>query len=235
MATMAENVIAAGKENGDMLIESINKGPSKLAAKIVMKDTDKVTDIIREHTPDDLSPKERLRYDSDIKAANILLLGLSVYIYTLINHYQTAKEIWNRVKEMMEGIEMTNKNVIYAFLKNNEKDAKEVQETRQRFLDPLALLANTYNTPPSNSITQQLIQSPPKQSYAPPVVPQQPLILPIQPDFGFVVPTSLPTDDPIASLNKAMIFLSSAYSLRFLLGIKELLQNNAAKELSTVS
>ncbi|GKD26643.1 hypothetical protein Tco_1232857, partial [Tanacetum coccineum] len=49
--------------------------------------------------------------------------------------------------------------------------------------------------------------SPPLQSYAPIVVQQLP---PFQPDIGLAIPTCLPTDDPIASLNKAMIFLSYA-------------------------
>ncbi|GKF34485.1 hypothetical protein Tco_0107685, partial [Tanacetum coccineum] len=39
--------------------------------------------------------------------------------------------------------------------------------------------------------------------------------LPTQPDFKFVVPSFLPTDGPIASLNKAMLFLSSAISSRY--------------------
>ncbi|GJW95584.1 hypothetical protein Tco_0175256 [Tanacetum coccineum] len=39
--------------------------------------------------------------------------------------------------------------------------------------------------------------------------------MPTQPDSRFVVPTFLPTDDPIASLNKSMIFLSLAYSSRY--------------------
>ncbi|GKD64330.1 hypothetical protein Tco_1306438, partial [Tanacetum coccineum] len=56
---------------------------------------------------EDLAGQEKSRYDSDIKAVNILLLGMPVDIYTLINHYQTAKEIWDRVKELMEGTEMT--------------------------------------------------------------------------------------------------------------------------------
>ncbi|GJZ71173.1 retrovirus-related pol polyprotein from transposon TNT 1-94 [Tanacetum coccineum] len=54
-------------------------------------------------------------------------------------------------------------------------------------------------------VTQQLIQSPPLQSYVPTIDSQQPPT--VQPDFGYVVPTFLPTGDPIASLNKAMIFL----------------------------
>ncbi|GJY99119.1 hypothetical protein Tco_0516549 [Tanacetum coccineum] len=103
MATMAENVIAAGKENGDILLDLIKNGTYKLEEEITIKDTDGVTDIKRKQTHDDLATKERLRYDSDIKAVNIILLGLPVDIYTLINHYQTTKEIWDRVKELMKG------------------------------------------------------------------------------------------------------------------------------------
>ncbi|GJZ58905.1 hypothetical protein Tco_0614721 [Tanacetum coccineum] len=91
MATMAENVIAA--ENGEMLKDSIDNGPFQLKPEIIVKDADGVTDIHRPQKVKDLSTEEKLRYDSDIKAVNILLLGLSVDIYTLINYYQTAKEI----------------------------------------------------------------------------------------------------------------------------------------------
>ncbi|GKF50199.1 hypothetical protein Tco_0146666, partial [Tanacetum coccineum] len=59
-----------------------------------------VTKIRRPQRLEDLAGEDKLRYDSDIKAANILLLAFPVDIYTLINHYQTAKEIWDRVKEM---------------------------------------------------------------------------------------------------------------------------------------
>ncbi|GJS96483.1 hypothetical protein Tco_0803451 [Tanacetum coccineum] len=76
MATMAENVIAIGSET-----------------HITVKDTNGITDIRRPQRLEDLKGQDKLRYDSDIKAVNILLLGLPVDIYTLINHYQTAKEI----------------------------------------------------------------------------------------------------------------------------------------------
>nr|GEX51482.1 hypothetical protein [Tanacetum cinerariifolium] len=55
----------------------------------------------------DLSQDEKLLYDSAIKAVNILLLGFPVDIYSIINHYQNAKEIWDRIKELIEGTEMT--------------------------------------------------------------------------------------------------------------------------------
>nr|GFA45423.1 hypothetical protein [Tanacetum cinerariifolium] len=43
----------------------------------------------------DLSPEEKDRYNADIRATNILLQGLPKDIYTLINHYTDAKDIWD--------------------------------------------------------------------------------------------------------------------------------------------
>ncbi|GJR78075.1 hypothetical protein Tco_0148860 [Tanacetum coccineum] len=158
-----------------------------------------------------------LRYAKLINDMNMIPMSMSnMQINTkFVNHLQLE---WSRfviaVKQVIN-LHVLNFDQLYAFLKHNEKDANEVQEMRQRFPCSLALLANTYNPPPSYNITQQLIQSPPKQSYAPPVVPQQLPILPTQPDSGFIIPTFLPTDDPIEFLNKAMIFLSFTYSSRF--------------------
>nr|GEV15910.1 hypothetical protein [Tanacetum cinerariifolium] len=144
MATMVKNVIVAGKGNGDMLIDSIENDPFQFKKEITIPTIDGAPEL-----PAD--------------------------IYTLINHYQTAKEIWDRVKEFMKGTELTFKNPewsrfitaakqakdlynvnfdkLFPFLKHNKKDAKEVREMRQRYLDPLALVANTYNPTPSYNIT----------------------------------------------------------------------------------
>ncbi|GJV95279.1 retrovirus-related pol polyprotein from transposon TNT 1-94 [Tanacetum coccineum] len=81
-----------GKENGEMLKGSVINGPYKFKSEITTKDTYGVTDIRREERLEDLKGDDKLCYDSDIKD-----------IYTLINHYQTAKEIWDRIKELMEG------------------------------------------------------------------------------------------------------------------------------------
>nr|GEZ31724.1 integrase, catalytic region, zinc finger, CCHC-type, peptidase aspartic, catalytic [Tanacetum cinerariifolium] len=54
-----------------------------------------------------LSPKEKDRYKADIRATNILLQGLPKDICILINHYIDAKDIWDNVKRLMEGSELT--------------------------------------------------------------------------------------------------------------------------------
>ncbi|GKA03173.1 hypothetical protein Tco_0675954 [Tanacetum coccineum] len=101
MATMAKNVIAT--ENGEMLRDSIENGPYKFKSEIIVKDTNSVTDIRRAQRLEELVGDDKLCYDSYIKAVNIPHLGFPIDIYTLINHYQTAKEIWDHVKEFMEG------------------------------------------------------------------------------------------------------------------------------------
>ncbi|GKB08715.1 reverse transcriptase domain-containing protein [Tanacetum coccineum] len=108
------------------------------------------------------------------------------------SYYLRYAKLINDMK--MNPMSMSNMQIntkfVYAFLKHNEKDAKEVREMRQRFSKPLALLANTYNPPPSYN-SQQI-------HYAPIVVQQSPTS---QPDTRFVAPTFLPIDDPIANLN----------------------------------
>ncbi|GKF37437.1 hypothetical protein Tco_0114195, partial [Tanacetum coccineum] len=80
MATMAENVIVAGSENCPPMLEkdSIDNGPFTLKPVITVKDTDGTTDITYPQTVEDLTPQEKLRYDCDIKAVNILLIGLQL-------------------------------------------------------------------------------------------------------------------------------------------------------------
>nr|GEW03910.1 hypothetical protein [Tanacetum cinerariifolium] len=58
----------------------------------------------------DLSPEEKEMYNADIRATNILLQGLLNDIYTLINHYTDANDIWDNVKMLLEGSELTKKD-----------------------------------------------------------------------------------------------------------------------------
>ncbi|GJV16801.1 hypothetical protein Tco_1362124 [Tanacetum coccineum] len=54
----------------------------------------------------DLSLEDKERYNVDIRATNILLQGLPKDIYSLINHYTDAKDIWDNVKMLLEGSEL---------------------------------------------------------------------------------------------------------------------------------
>ncbi|GJW96760.1 hypothetical protein Tco_0178568 [Tanacetum coccineum] len=55
----------------------------------------------------DLTLEEKERYKADIRAMNILLQSLRKDIYTLINHYTDAKDIWDNAKMLLEGFKLT--------------------------------------------------------------------------------------------------------------------------------
>nr|GEV57756.1 hypothetical protein [Tanacetum cinerariifolium] len=59
----------------------------------------------------DLTSKKKDRYNADIRATNILFQGLPKDIYSLINHYTDANDIWDNVKMLLEGSELKKKTV----------------------------------------------------------------------------------------------------------------------------
>nr|GEV35905.1 integrase, catalytic region, zinc finger, CCHC-type, peptidase aspartic, catalytic [Tanacetum cinerariifolium] len=58
----------------------------------------------------DHSPEDKERYNANIQATNILLQGLPKDIYTLINHYTDAKDIWDNAKMLLEGSVLTKED-----------------------------------------------------------------------------------------------------------------------------
>ncbi|GKD42818.1 hypothetical protein Tco_1267463 [Tanacetum coccineum] len=51
-----------------------------------------------------------LKYNADIRATNIVLQGLPKDIYSLINYHTDAKDIWDNVKMLLEGSELTKED-----------------------------------------------------------------------------------------------------------------------------
>ncbi|GJZ94072.1 hypothetical protein Tco_0666275 [Tanacetum coccineum] len=65
---------------------------------------------VRPRTYDDLSDTKKKRYDADVRATNVVLQGLPKDIYKLINHNIEAKEIWDNVKMLLAGSELTKED-----------------------------------------------------------------------------------------------------------------------------
>ncbi|GJU20632.1 retrovirus-related pol polyprotein from transposon TNT 1-94 [Tanacetum coccineum] len=103
-----------GKDNGENIMKSITEGPFQMGTFIQTptedaEETEGALQLGPEHARvfTDLSTKEKERYKADIHATNILLQGIPKDIYTLINHYTDAKDIWDNVKMILEGSELT--------------------------------------------------------------------------------------------------------------------------------
>ncbi|GJV22194.1 retrovirus-related pol polyprotein from transposon TNT 1-94 [Tanacetum coccineum] len=69
--------------------------------------------IVRPKTYEELSDKEKLQADCDLKATNIVLQGLPPDVYVLVNHHKVGKDIWDRVKLLMQGTSLSKQEHEY--------------------------------------------------------------------------------------------------------------------------
>ncbi|GJW43328.1 hypothetical protein Tco_0072127 [Tanacetum coccineum] len=132
MLTLAENVIVArannhppmldkiqysswashmllyikGKEHGKLLVDSVFHGPFKYDT-VGELGTKTTPATIRDRRYDELTNAKKIHEACDIKATNIVLQGLPQDIYNLVNHHKEAKDIWDRVKLLIEGSEIS--------------------------------------------------------------------------------------------------------------------------------
>ncbi|GKA57692.1 retrovirus-related pol polyprotein from transposon TNT 1-94 [Tanacetum coccineum] len=161
-----------GKENGVNILKSIDEGPFQMGTfqETLAEGNEGALRLGPERAQVyfDLSPEDKDRYNADIRATKILLQGLPKDIYTLINHYTDAKDIWDNVKMLLEGSELTkedhesqlfvtavklntglrdsNYDQLYAYLKQHEAHANEnimmLKQFIQPNVDPHALMFN---------------------------------------------------------------------------------------------
>nr|GEU36310.1 putative zinc finger, CCHC-type [Tanacetum cinerariifolium] len=100
-----------GKENGVNILKSINKGPFQMGTlRETLTEGTLHLGPERPRVYSDLTSIEKDRYNADIRATNILLQRLPKDIYSLINHYIDAKDIWDNVKMLLEGSELTKED-----------------------------------------------------------------------------------------------------------------------------
>ncbi|GJZ43954.1 putative ribonuclease H-like domain-containing protein [Tanacetum coccineum] len=55
----------------------------------------------------ELTPTEAIQADCDIKAINIILQGLPTEIYALVSQHRVAKDLWEKIKLLMQGTSLT--------------------------------------------------------------------------------------------------------------------------------
>ncbi|GJT58248.1 hypothetical protein Tco_0993302 [Tanacetum coccineum] len=101
-----------GKENDVNIMKSIDEGPFQMGTfrETLAEGTEGALGLERPRVYCDLSPEDKERYNADIREMNILLQGLPKDIYSLINHYTDAKDIWYNVKMLLEGSELTKED-----------------------------------------------------------------------------------------------------------------------------
>ncbi|GJS51117.1 hypothetical protein Tco_0624479 [Tanacetum coccineum] len=91
MSTLSEFMIVAGKDNGQIILNSVENGPLVWPTVALENRT------VRPKTYEELSDKENFQADCDLKDSNIVLQGLPPDVYALVNNHKVSKDIWDRV------------------------------------------------------------------------------------------------------------------------------------------
>ncbi|GJX10910.1 hypothetical protein Tco_0200769 [Tanacetum coccineum] len=149
-----------GKENGLQILQSIDQGPFELGTTRDTLGTTPEGGVLlgpeRPRTYEDLSDTEKKRYDADVRATNIVLQGLPKDIYKLINHNIEAKAIWDNVKMLLAGSELT-KIVIESLITPATNDQLAFVSTVQPHAQSSHVQSHQY---PSSSTNPQSLQYP---------------------------------------------------------------------------
>ncbi|GJR23358.1 hypothetical protein Tco_0971885 [Tanacetum coccineum] len=159
MSTMAKNVIAAGSKNHPPILERI------------AKDICDIVKLLMEGSELPLQERESKLYNEFDKFTS--KKGETIHLYYLrfaklinnmhtirmtmkplqvntkfVNHLQPEWSKFVTNVKLAKDMHNSNFDQLYEYLRQHEAYANEVRMMRQRFLDPFALVSNSYNSPP---------------------------------------------------------------------------------------
>ncbi|GJZ34871.1 hypothetical protein Tco_0580688 [Tanacetum coccineum] len=102
----------------------------------------------RKRVPE-LSAPEKLQYEADVKATNIIFQGVPVDVYAVVSHHRVAKDLWEQIEllikfvtdvKLVKDMHVTNFDQLFAHLEQHEAHANEIHLLKERSHDSLALI-----------------------------------------------------------------------------------------------
>nr|GEU64286.1 hypothetical protein [Tanacetum cinerariifolium] len=92
--------------NDNLVVDCLSKEVFLIATNSALTELDlpvPVPESFHEQTDEELTENDIKRMDADDQAIQTILLGLPEDVYAAIDSCETAKEIWERVRQMMKG------------------------------------------------------------------------------------------------------------------------------------
>ncbi|GJZ73309.1 retrovirus-related pol polyprotein from transposon TNT 1-94, partial [Tanacetum coccineum] len=200
-----------------MMLDSIDNGP--LVYPTIEEDGQTQPKKYSE-----LTEAQQLQDDCDVQATNIILHDLPPDVYALVNHQEAAKDIWDKVKLLMKGTELSYQERECSLYNLFDKYASVQASLSQyqvlnalppewsKFVTDVKLAKSLYTTNYDQlyaylSQHERHAQKVRVMRERYPVTQQSQNEFP-QLDSSLVVPTFQQGDDPIECINKAIAFLS---------------------------
>ncbi|GJW87515.1 retrovirus-related pol polyprotein from transposon TNT 1-94 [Tanacetum coccineum] len=196
------------RENGYLILESVRNGP------LVWPMIEENGEMRRKRVPE-LSAPEKLQYEADVKATNIILQGAPADIYALIyqmrlQQFEVNTKFLNSLPpewskfvtdvKLVKDLHIIKFDQLFSHLEDHEAHANEICLLKERSHDSLALQYSVSHPSTTQAVTYQ--------SNAPQTIYQQPQAIsqidyqPQQTEFpaldsGLAVPVFNKGDDPI--------------------------------------
>ncbi|GKC46500.1 hypothetical protein Tco_1064222, partial [Tanacetum coccineum] len=93
----------------------------------------------------ELTPAETIQADCDIKAINIILQGLPTEIYALVSQHRVAKDIWEKIRLLMQGTSLTKQERECKLYDEFDKFTYKKGESLHEYYLRFTLLLNDMN------------------------------------------------------------------------------------------
>ncbi|GJX98624.1 retrovirus-related pol polyprotein from transposon TNT 1-94, partial [Tanacetum coccineum] len=97
----------------------------------------------------ELTPAEAIQADCDIKAINIILQGLPTEIYALVSQHRVAKDLWEKIKLLMQGTSLTKQErecKLHEVFQVNTKFLNTLPDEWSKFVTDVKLVKDLHTT-----------------------------------------------------------------------------------------
>ncbi|GKD71737.1 hypothetical protein Tco_1325827 [Tanacetum coccineum] len=230
MTTLAEKSLLSGGENKPPMLEKhlYESWKSKMEhymmnrphRRMILAPVEKgplvwlsitVDGVTRPKEYTELTPAEALQDDCDIKAMNIILQGLPTEIYALMSQHRIAKDLWEKIRLLMQGTSLTKQEreckLYDEFDKFTYKKGESLHEYYWRFtkfVTDVKLVKDLHTT----NIDQLHAYLNQHERHA-----NEARLM--REHSGLSVPVFQKGDDPIDALNHMMSFLTAVVTCRY--------------------
>nr|GEU79442.1 hypothetical protein [Tanacetum cinerariifolium] len=212
MANLSEDIQCAGSDTRPPMLDRTDFASWQQSIRLYCQGAPHLGPE-RPRVYSDLSSEEKDQYNADIRATNILLQGLPKDIYTLINHYNDAKDIYDNVKMLLEGSKFTkddresqlNIKMTMSKMQLNSKFVNNMLPEWGRFVKAVKLNRGLRNSNYDQFVSHQQhysqSSSTPPSTYVPPHLADN-----THRDSGIS-----PTDNLIENLTNMLSLLTQSY------------------------
>nr|GEV74232.1 integrase, catalytic region, zinc finger, CCHC-type, peptidase aspartic, catalytic [Tanacetum cinerariifolium] len=126
------------RQHGWMILESVESGP-------LLWPTTEENRVTRLKKYSKLSTTEGIQADCDVNATNIILQGLPPEVYALVSTHKVAKELWEIIQMMMQGMSLIKQERECKLYDEFDKFIYKKEESLLEYYLRFSLLLNDMN------------------------------------------------------------------------------------------